>query len=247
MMGDDDSWFGLDADTTQGYGSIQQLTTHAHKRVKTPEPMRFRVIKKRGMMNDLRLDRDKLHSRSVAGDGDRLAPEPEREGAPGRPHLERRTMRRFKVYLAGPITGLVFDVAQDWRDYVRETLEPVGIDAYSPLRQKHFLRSAGVLDGSYENPLATDRGIMTRDFNDCKTADVIFANLLDAKVVSTGTVMEIGWAHSLQIPLIAVMEEHGNPHEHPMVREAIRYRVTTLEHAMAITQAILLPHSGEKR
>lgn len=153
-------------------------------------------------------------------------------------------MTRFKVYLAGPITGLAFDDAQDWRADMRQMLEPVGIDCYSPLRQKHFLRSAGVLEGAYNhNPMSTDRGIMTRDHFDCQTSDLIFCNLLDAKRVTIGSVMEIAWAYAYRKPLVVAMEAEGNVHEHPMVREAIGYRVPSLEHAAAVIQAILLPHT----
>ena len=147
---------------------------------------------------------------------------------------------KFKVYLAGPITGLTFDEGQDWRAYVRDILAPVGIDAYSPLRQKHFLRAHGVLQGSYANPMATDKGIMTRDHFDVKTADLIFVNLLGAKSVSAGTVMELGWAYAYSKPVVCAIEPEGNVHEHPMVREALGYRLPTLDAAIAVVQAILL-------
>lgn len=157
-------------------------------------------------------------------------------------------MTRFKVYLAGAISGLAFDDAQDWRAYVRGALEPTGIDAYSPLRQKHFLENVGPIDpnGSYGVwPLSTDRGIMTRDHFDCQSSDLIFVNLLGATRVSIGTVMEIAWAFAYRKPLVMAMED-GNLHDHPMIREAIGYRVPTLDHAIAVTQAILLPHTVDK-
>jgi nucleoside 2-deoxyribosyltransferase len=153
--------------------------------------------------------------------------------------------RRPKIYLAGPIAGLTFDDAQDWREDVRAMLAPE-IDAYSPLRQKHFLRKHGVIEQTaYTNPMATDRGIMTRDHWDCQTSDLILCNLLDTKRVTIGSVMEIAWAYAYRKPLIVVMEPSGNLHDHPMVRDAIGYRVPTLDAAVAVARAILLPHTEE--
>jgi hypothetical protein len=39
------------------------------------------------------------------------------------------------------------------------------------------------------------------------------------------------------------MEAENNLHDHPMIREAIGYRVTTIDEAISITLAVLLPHA----
>ena len=148
-----------------------------------------------------------------------------------------------KVYLAGPISGLTYDGAQSWRKVVTDTLAP-DITCYSPLRQKHYLRSEGTLEQSYTcHELSTDRGIMTRDHWDCMTSDVVFANLLGATRISIGTVMELAWAFAYRKPLIVVMEPENNAHEHPMIREALGYRVDSLERGVEIARALLLPAS----
>jgi nucleoside 2-deoxyribosyltransferase len=147
-----------------------------------------------------------------------------------------------RIYLAGPITGLTYDGAQDWRKAARDALKPDGISAYSPLRQMNFLRSAVVLEGSYEtHPLSTSRGIMTRDHDDCMKADLILANLLGADRVSIGTVMEIAWAYAYRVPVVAMIEPSGNVHDHSMIREALGYRVSDLESAIDLVRSILLP------
>jgi len=147
-----------------------------------------------------------------------------------------------KVYLAGPIAGLTFDGAQGWRQDVQDALEP-DIQCFSPLRNKGYLRSEGVITTKeYQSPLARDRGIMTRDHWDCQTSDLILVNFLGADKISQGTDMEIAWAFAYRKPLVVAMEAEGNPHDHPMIRQAIDYRVTTLREAIAITRAILLPH-----
>jgi len=80
---------------------------------------------------------------------------------------------------------------------------------------------------------------MTRDFNDCSTCDVLLVNLLGASKVSIGTVMEIAWAYQNRTPVVVVMEQEGNPHEHAMIREAIGFRVHTMGEAIAVVRTIL--------
>lgn len=146
------------------------------------------------------------------------------------------------VYLAGPITGLTFAGCTDWRDYAARELAPE-IDAYSPMRQKHFLADHGELAGAYDHhPLSTAKGITTRDRHDCTNCHVILMNLLDAKRVSVGTMIEIGYAAIARRPIVLVMEP-GNIHEHPMVEEEAGYRVHTLEEGIAVVRSILLPRA----
>ena len=146
----------------------------------------------------------------------------------------------MRIYLAGPISGCSFDECVDWRDHFK-TLIPKSIQCLSPMRGKDFLKAKGIINDSYESdgPMATQRGIMTRDFFDCTRSDIVIANLLDTKIVSVGTCMEIAWAFMNKTPLIAIMEEEGNLHDHPMIREAVGFRVTTLEDAANVAVSVL--------
>lgn len=150
-------------------------------------------------------------------------------------------MRRPSCYLAGPISGLTYDGAQEWRDYVRQSLAPE-IECYSPLRYEHHLKQHVVLEQAHDyHPLTSDRGIMTRDHYDCMTRDLVFVNLLGAgSRVSIGTVMEIAWAFAYRKPLVLAVES-GSAHEHPMIREATGFRVGSLDEAINVTRAVLLP------
>jgi nucleoside 2-deoxyribosyltransferase len=150
-------------------------------------------------------------------------------------------VKTFKVYLAGPISGLTYDEGQDWRaDFTARM--PKRIECYSPLRAKAYLRDKGVIEQSYEDmALSCDRGINTRDHNDCKTSDVIVAYLSGATRVSVGTVGEMAWAFAYRIPLVVIMEPKGNPHDHPMTREWFGFRVTTFDEAAHIIETVLLP------
>lgn len=152
----------------------------------------------------------------------------------------------MKVYLAGPITGLSYDGAVDWREHAKLDLSIAGIAAYSPMRAKAYLWhvESFTADGdAYKaiSVLSSDRGIMTRDRWDATRCDLLLANLLGAERVSIGTVMEIAWADLARRPIVTVIEPSGNPHDHGMIKEAIGFRVSTLDEALALIRAILLP------
>lgn len=151
-----------------------------------------------------------------------------------------------KIYLAGPISGLTYDGAQDWREHFRKSIDK-RIDCYSPLRGKEFLRNEGELEGSYQyHPLSTDQAITGRDRNDCTRADLVVFNLLGAQRITIGTMIELGWADAFRVPAILVIEDSGNPHEHPMVRQTAQFRVNNLDDARKLAEAILLPSPDSK-
>lgn len=159
-------------------------------------------------------------------------------------------MNKPSVYLAGPITGLSYEDSIGWREEAIQGLAP-DIDAYSPMRAKSYLSGTTQIGMSYEKfPLSSQRGIMCRDFFDCTQRDLLLVNFKGAKSVSIGTVMEVAWAYGTRKPIVAIMEptiksdniaERGNPHNHAMVMEAIPYVVPTLEEALFIIRALLLP------
>lgn len=149
----------------------------------------------------------------------------------------------YKVYCAGPMAGLTYDQSEDWRDRVREMFPPE-IVCYSPLRGKQALRSLGKIGvGAYdtkEHPLASDRGILRRDYYDVISCDLLFCSLLGATKASIGTAMELAWAWAHDKPIVLV-DTPGSPHDHPMIREVWSYRVGSLEEGVALAKAVLLP------
>lgn len=149
-----------------------------------------------------------------------------------------------RVYLAGPISGLNYDGATEWREYATDELAKNGIQGMSPMRCKDYLKDMGDLSANVEeygkiNVMSSARGIMTRDRYDCTNCDVLLVNLLGAERISVGTVMEIAWADLCRTPIVCVMEP-GNIHEHAMIDEAIGFRVSTLDEALAIVKGILV-------
>jgi nucleoside 2-deoxyribosyltransferase len=153
-----------------------------------------------------------------------------------------------RVYLAGPIKSLTYAGATSWRELAKEMLADYGIDGISPMRGKQYLIGAtsvgqDALKDEYKNyPLSTNKAILSRDFMDCTKSDLILVNLLGAKSVSMGTVLEIGWAHQARVPVVVVIEDDGsNPHEHGMLMECCNFRVNSLNEAISVTAHILLP------
>jgi nucleoside 2-deoxyribosyltransferase len=161
------------------------------------------------------------------------------------------------VYLAGPIAGLSYGGATDWREYAQAYLERHGILGRSPMRGKDMLKdrqSLGAI-GMDDHPLTTNKGITARDRFDCTTSDVVLFNFLGAERASVGSCIEIGWADAARRPIIMAMEPGGvirrdgdlpiarragaNPHWHGIALECAGYVVPTLEDALRVAVAIL--------
>jgi nucleoside 2-deoxyribosyltransferase len=148
----------------------------------------------------------------------------------------------MRVYLAGPISGKTFDESEGWRDYARRMLHltGTGIEAYSPMRAKEYLRDEGTIDPFVQSPevMSTPSGITTRDRWDCTRADVVLANFADSgDRVSIGTCIELGWADISRVPVVGVLPE-DNVHNHPMVWELVGFRVPTLDEAIEVIVAM---------
>lgn len=150
------------------------------------------------------------------------------------------------VYLAGGIAGLTASEMLDWRAEAKRRLSVRGIEALSPMRAKESLVSGDERVSTdfkgYEKRGAffTSKGIMTRDRNDVLRADALLVNLLGLTKPSLGTIMELAWADILRKPAVVAIEATGNPHDgHPMIHEAMPFRVETLDEAIDAVAVIL--------
>lgn len=148
------------------------------------------------------------------------------------------------VYLAGPIANTEAGESVEWRVQAADALNNRYILPLSPMRCKETL-AHNAIGGDFREyadrgVFFTSQGIMARDFNDVKRADALLVNLLGARSVSVGTVMEIAWAYAMQKPVVVAIEKDGNPHDrHPMLHEAIPFRVETLDEAIDAVAVIL--------
>lgn len=153
-------------------------------------------------------------------------------------------MNKFLIYLSGPIPGLTYGSSTDWREYVTQAFPP-HIQGVSPMRAKRYLNDGKKIGTQgFDFPLSTDRAINSRDRFDTLRASAILVNLIGTERVSIGTAMEIAWAYDHKIPIVVAMELEGNLHDHPMIRDCISVRVTSLDEAIEAVTAIVSPHES---
>lgn len=147
------------------------------------------------------------------------------------------------VYLAGPITGLSYAGATDWRQHATSALDKHGIRGLSPMRGKHYLAHLKSISGTGEEykdlgALSTQKSVTTRDRFDTRTSSLILMNLLGAERVSIGTMIEAGWADAFRVPIVLAIED-TNVHHHMMLREIAGFVVPSLDEALAICVSVL--------
>jgi len=148
---------------------------------------------------------------------------------------------KHSVYLAGPITGCTYRGCTGWREYAQRCLDSETTKCKSPMRTKNFWAPDEIVDNSgLSSPMASARGILCRDHNDCVNASVLLVNFKEAEKISIGTVMEIAWAYERRIPIVVVLPVAVlNIHQHDMLDEAIDYAVADLDVAIAIARTII--------
>lgn len=148
------------------------------------------------------------------------------------------------VYLAGPITGLSHKAADDWRIDVAAKLKSYGIGTIDPLRGMRY-KGRATSDAAHHptlegHPFLSPGHLITRrDAYGVRIATCLFVNLVGAKKISVGTMLEIGMAFALNKYILLVMEPEGNIHEHAMVLDMASTVCPDLESAIETT-AILM-------
>lgn len=147
------------------------------------------------------------------------------------------------IYLAGPITGLSYREARfGWRQEFASYIDPTRIDVFSPMRQEGHLAEIQTIEHKpYDGVLSQAKAIVAKDKLDVKRADLIVAGFLGAKIVSAGSLIELGWADAWEKTTIMILEPHGNPHDRFFVTEVADFRVSSVREAAEVANAILLP------
>ena len=131
------------------------------------------------------------------------------------------------VYLAGPISGLSYAEASHWRREVQRRLSFHKIKTLNPLLPPDGLTTVK-MGGGFKGDIIRDRDFILRQ------ADVMLVNFLGAKAVSVGTCVEVGWADAIRLPIITVMEDEGNLHDHSFIRELSGWIVPSIDEAFKI-------------
>lgn len=142
------------------------------------------------------------------------------------------------VYLAGPITGLTFEKASEWRDdpLLVESLAKQGYVTLNPLRGKpHLSESRDPLPARYTD--AQEMMEVTQDLGDIDKASAVLANLRDVTHVSVGTCWELGYAYAKQKPVVTVIS-HGGPYDHLFVHRTSYKVVQSMFEAVAALEEL---------
>jgi nucleoside 2-deoxyribosyltransferase len=125
-----------------------------------------------------------------------------------------------KIYVAGPMTGIpvqeVIDRYQftrdklfSWYDVLHPMIDHKCFEAHCDDRQGIPACAAPHIEKSF----------FGRDKWMVQQADIVFADLTDAKQISIGTTMELAWAHMLGKYTITVLPP-GNCHDHAFIHQA---------------------------
>lgn len=150
-------------------------------------------------------------------------------------------MHNNLCYLSGPISGESYARATDWRDKFKQNiLANTGgkVKCLSPMRGKHYLENVQELDAvAAEGVLSGGPSILAGDYADVMNADIIVVNLLGAKRVSIGSVLEIAFAYTKHTPVVLVIEDGvENIHTHLMLFAMCGFKVNNLEDAETIVE-----------
>lgn len=136
----------------------------------------------------------------------------------------------MNVYLAGPITGLHFDEAKDWRDSFIDRLAAYGWKGLSPMRDKEAFRIKGKLNAFFDEGAAA----VERDLQDIRESRAVILNVLGADSISLGTMAEMGYAYAEGKPIILVTDGEANPHHHVFTEYMATFVVSSLDDALRI-------------
>lgn len=142
-----------------------------------------------------------------------------------------------RVYLAGPIKGLTFAQATEWRVKASIHLATLGILTIDPV-ERELSNYKGVIGCSADGLMSSQRAIVTKDRRYVEQADAVLAYLDGAKAVSIGTCVEFGWADAHRKPIVTVMGQ-TDVHNHSFIRELSGWVVPTLDEALYVLHELL--------
>jgi hypothetical protein len=139
-----------------------------------------------------------------------------------------------KIYLTGPVTGVAPSERGDWRDKMRTAVEPAVrlIDplASGAIRSPLYRRPGSTLIPSMQEFAAQT---IARNKEAIQSCDLLFANLLESRTVSLGSVGEIFWADAYRKPVLIVRDALGNPHDHLLLNQVATWIFFDIDQAIS--------------
>ena len=142
-------------------------------------------------------------------------------------------MTKNTIYVAGSISGMSYEEAQDYFKTTSHILTNMGYDVLSPMIGKTHLRTEIKLrEKDYTHPVSTNHAIFGRDKWMVEQSDIVLCNLSNSgDRVSIGSMMELAWASMLNKHVIVIMQK-DNIHRHAFVLEAADIVFTSLNEGL---------------
>lgn len=130
-------------------------------------------------------------------------------------------MKHLRVYLGGPIEGLTYEQAVDWRTRcIFEFRSYSNVSFYDPMSGKqHLIGTGPITSGSSKvknHFTSKNDSVFYRDVTEVRRCDILLVNLSHLNGGSTGTFFEMGFAYGLGKLIIVVGA--GKKAEHPFIQ-----------------------------
>lgn len=138
-------------------------------------------------------------------------------------------MNKFKIYLAGALSGIKTEIANQWRLKASQLLYETGhpLMVVNPVNFYNF---------TLEPDTYTEREVMDFDLYQVRDSDLLLVNLDFPN--SIGTAIEMFYAHDiLRIPVVAF----GTMQNHPWITCCVNKQCETLEEAVEYIKDFYLP------
>lgn len=122
-----------------------------------------------------------------------------------------------KIYLAGALTAIDFDEANEWRENIKKEIESLLF--YSKETQWEIINPIKLYNYNTMRH-KTEKEVMQYDLNHVKSSDLIIVNLKDINT-SIGTAIELYVAAQLNIPVLAFGNDKEYRDTHAWIKECI--------------------------
>jgi len=146
------------------------------------------------------------------------------------------------VYLAGPMVGLSFKDASQWRNTVTRKLKSKW-NILSPLtaldqKSKFPFKTLSQTDTDHRPIKHVPSAFVTVDEFFVDKCDFVLANFIGSTRVSIGTVWELGYAWGQGKKIVSIIEPESI-HDHPFLRRRSHLFVPTLAEAIEFLGSIV--------
>jgi hypothetical protein len=142
-------------------------------------------------------------------------------------------MSKYVTYLGGPIRGLSYKEANEWREQVAKRLTDAGVKSLNPMRNKGLIKEVDKISDSFEDLKGySAQDLFKRDKFDVKKSDVLLFNFLNRKVSIIGSLFELAWGDLLNKYCVVVVDNDSIYAKHPFIKGCSSITFDNLDEAV---------------